>query len=204
MSILMTYKRRRQLAACTSAAARAELEGEWQARDLQPRADSAEITAARANGSSGVTADGLIYGMRFAGRGSGYVGAPESVTCDCPKCAAAAAATHTPTPSIPTQGADTTMSTPTKLTIRPVPDSIKEAQAIRAAKAAGTYKETELASVVAHRQETFEQANARRAEVARLEVARMKDYVIPDSLAAGRALRAERNAMLAARITPKG
>lgn len=210
MAILMTYKRRRQLAACTSAAARAELEGEWQARDLQPRAHSAEITAARANGSNGTTADGrFIYGMRF---GKDMVGA-SIATCEhanagavlCPDCAAAAGLVDVANPDTPTiaRGEHNPMATP-KLIIRPVPDSIAEARAIRDAKAAGTYKETPLPSVVAHQKETLEQANARRAEVARLEVARMRDYVIPDSLTEGRKLLAARNAALAARITPKG
>jgi hypothetical protein len=208
MAILMTYKRRRQLAACTSAAARAELEGEWQARDLQPRAD---IAAARANGSSGVTEDGLIYGMQFSKQG---MAGAAIATCDhanagavlCPECAAAAGLVDTANPTEPTVatgGEHNPMATP-KLVIRPVPDSLTEARAIRDAKAAGTYKPTELPSVIAHRQETFEQAQARRAEVARLEVARMKSYVVPDSLTEGRKLLAERNAMLAGRITPKG
>jgi hypothetical protein len=161
-AILMTAKRRRQLAACTSATERAALEGQWQAIAL----------GARNYTSTGDDTTTLTL-------------------------------TRATTTATATQGEHNPMATP-KLQIRPVPDSITEARAIRDAKANGTYKETPLPSVAAHRQDTFDQANARRAEVARLEVARMRDYVIPDSLTEGRRLRAERNAAIAAQITPKG
>jgi hypothetical protein len=65
-----------------------------------------------------------------------------------------------------------------------VPDSIKEAQAIRAAQAAGTYKETPSPAVVVPRAPTV-------AEQVRAATARMREYVIPDSI--GEAQKARRD-----------
>lgn len=109
--------------------------------------------------------------------------------------------------------------------VRPVPDSLEEGRKIRdaaaasliaagkdisnipakdlvqAAMAARTYTPPnphDLASVVAHREAMAQRDSTERKAVAVLEAARMKNYVIPDSLAEGRKQREERNARIRA------
>ena len=196
MAYLMTYQRQRFLDSLPDEASRAEQIAAWQGRDTA-------VTAALKHASSEPDPRGRLTVYK----GSGLAGA-SIATCDhantgavlCPECAAEAGLVDVANPDTPTiataRGEHNPMATPT---IRPVPDSIEEGRKIRAAKAAGTYTPThphDLPSVVAHRAAII-QRDITEHKVATLEAAaRMKDYVIPDSLAEGRKARDERNARM--------